>query len=92
MRAIPKQLSGSDPMHEQQLELWPKPVLNHFQAKFGNDLKPTLLAFKAARYFSPLKVHDVKPVAADLETLCAFPISFLNTTQVIDGLKLELPS
>ena len=28
-------------------------------------------------------------MAADLETLCAFP--FLSSTQVIDGLKSELP-
>ena len=93
MRAVVKKLSGSDPVHEQQLvayaEACVEPAYSYFQAKFDNDLKPTLLAFKVARYFSPLKVRKIKPVAADLDSLCAFP--FLNSTQVIDGLKSELP-
>ena len=77
MRAIANQLSGSDPMCEQQLVAYSKacvePAYSYFQAKFDNNLKPTLLAFKAARYFSPLKVHEIKPVAVDLEMLRAFP-------------------
>ena len=55
-----------------------------FKAKFGNGLKPALLAFKAARYFSPSKVHEMKLSVTDLDSLSAF--TFLNS-QVIDGLK-----
>ena len=32
-----------------------------FKAKFENDLKPAVLAFRAARYFSPSKVTELKP-------------------------------
>ena len=92
MRAIAKQLSRSDAMFEQQLWHMPvsvEPAYCYTQAKFEDDLKPTRLAFQAAQYFTPLKVHDIKTVAADLETLRAFP--FLNLTQVMDGLKSKLP-
>ena len=93
VRAIAMQLSGSDRMHEQQLVAYAKACVeqaySYFQAKFDNDHKPTLLAFKAARYFSLLKVHKINPMDADLETLRAFP--FLNSTQIIDCLKSELP-
>jgi len=48
-----------------------------------------VLAFKAARYFSPSKVNEIKPTAADIDSLRA--ISFLDSTSTIDGLKTELP-
>ena len=61
----------------------------YFQSKFDNDLKPALLAFKAARYFSPSKICELKPSSADIDSLCNF--IFLNSSSVIDGLKTELP-
>ena len=61
----------------------------YFQSKYDNDLKPVLLAFKAARYFSPSKVSELKPSSADIDWLCKF--TFLNSSFVIDGLKTELP-
>jgi len=61
----------------------------YFQSKYDNDLKPVLMAFKAARYFSPSKVCELKPSSADIDSLCKF--TFLNSSSVIDGLKTELP-
>ena len=59
-----------------------------YLAKFDNDLSPHLLAFKAARYFSPSKVNELKPAAADIDSLSVFP--FLNS-DLISSLKSELP-
>ncbi len=46
-------------------------------------------AFKAAWYFSPPKVNEIKPTAADVDSLRAIP--FLDSTSMIDGLKAQLP-
>ena len=60
----------------------------YFKKKFDNDLKSVVNAFKAARYFSPSKVDELKPTAEDIDTLHSFP--FLDIT-IIDNLKSELP-
>ena len=46
-------------------------------------------AFKAARLFSPFKLHELKPSATDIDCLKAFP--FLSSQETIDGLKMEIP-
>ena len=66
-----------------------QPAYDYFHLKFNNDLKPVLDAFKAARLFSPSKFHELKPSAADIDCLKAFP--FLNSQPTIDGLKSEIP-
>ena len=67
-----------------------QPAYDYFHLKFNNDLKPVLDAFKAARLFSPSKFHELKPSAADIDCLKAFP--FLNSQPTIDGLKSEIPT
>ena len=67
-----------------------QPAYDYFHLKFNNDLKPVLDAFKAARLFSPSKFHELKPSAADIHCLKAFP--FLNSQPTIDGLKSEIPT
>ena len=93
MTAVAKELSGGDPVREQQLVAYAKtcvqPAYCYFQTKFDNDLKSALLAFKAARYFSPSKFSELKPTASDIDSLRVLP--FLDSTPVIDGLKSELP-
>ena len=90
--AVAKLLSRGKSTHECQLIAYAKaccvPAYAYFKEKFDNDLKPVVTAFKAARYFSPSKVNELKPTAADIDGLTAFP--FLNS-EVIDGLKSELP-
>ena len=63
---------------------------HYFRSKFDNDLKPILVAFRAARYFSPSKFYEVQPTVADIDCLRAFP--FLDSQPIIDGLKAELPA
>ena len=48
-----------------------------------------MLAFKAARYFSLRKLHELRPTAGDLDSLKSF--SFFDQ-DIIDGLMPELPS
>ena len=90
--AVAKLLSRGNSAREKQLVAYAKaccvPAYSYFKEKFDNDLKPIVLAFKAARYLSPSKVNELKPTAIDIDSLTAFP--FLNS-EVIDGLKSELP-
>jgi len=38
-----------------------QPGLDYFEKHFNSSLKDTLSAFKAARYFSPLKMNNIQP-------------------------------
>lgn len=67
-----------------------RPGLQYFETKFGSNLSAPVSVFKAARLFSPVKVHEMKPVASDVDILSAFP--FLNDSVTISNLKSELPS
>ena len=77
MAAIAKTLASGNPSVAQQ---WMtimtygmncvQPGIVYFHSKFGNDSSPPLNAFKAAR---PLKVNDLKPVAADIDSLKCIP-------------------
>ena len=92
--ALARSLPNGDCACEQQrlavmLKVCVVPVFTYFKSKFENDLKPTLLVFKAARFFSPPKVNEIKPTAADIDSLRAIP--YLNTNLMMDGLKTELP-
>ena len=66
-----------------------QPALDYFNKMFDSNLKDSLLAFKAARYFSPQRLKDIQPDAEAVNTVKAFP--FLNSQAVLDGLKQELP-
>jgi len=93
VNAVAKNLSSDDSRCEHQLVAYAKscivPAFTYFKSKFENNLHPAVLAFKAALYFSPPKVNEIKPTAADIDSLRA--ISFLDSTSTIDGLKVELP-
>ena len=67
-----------------------QPLYDYFHLKFNNDLKPVLDAFKAARLFSLSKFYELKPSAADIDCLKAFPV--LNSQPTIDGLKSDIPT
>ena len=65
-----------------------KPAYDYFKTKFYSDLKIPLSGFKAARFFDPVKVSELKPTSADIDDLKVFPF-FLQST--LEGLKAELP-
>ena len=50
-----------------------QPELDYFNKMFDSNLKDTLMAFKAARYFSPLRLKDIQPDAQALNSVKAFP-------------------
>ena len=59
-----------------------------FQKKFDpvhGELRNTLQAFKAARYCSPVQLHELKPT----DSLNTFP--FMNGT-LLSQLKKKLPA
>ena len=58
--------------------------------KMSNDLKCSCDAFKAAQLFVPHKVHEMQPIAADVDQLTALP--FLDNAAVLHNLKAELSS
>ena len=79
--AAAKELYGGDQGRERQLITYAKacvqPAFTYFSEKFDGDLKPILLAFEAARYFSPSKAHEMKPVPSYLDFLSLFPFHCL---------------
>ena len=89
--AVAKHLVNGNQTHEQQLIDYAKecvkPAYSYFRSKFDNDLKVSMEAFKAARYFSPLKLAELQPTAADIDALLFLP--FLNSND-ITTLKSEL--
>ena len=64
-----------------------QPGIQYFHDKFGDDTQMPLV--KAARLFSPIRIHEIQPTAADLDQLKIFP--FL-VASYLPHLKLELPS
>ncbi len=85
--------SGSGNALHQQLTKYSKhcvkPGHDYFIAKFDGELKPAVQLFKAARYFDPCKVSELKPNCCDIDDLKSFPC--LNDDSIIDELKAELP-
>lgn len=67
-----------------------QPGLDYFEWHFNSSLKDKLLAFKAVRYFSPLKMNNIQPNAEAIDALKAFP--FFNSQAILDGLKGEIPA
>ena len=61
-----------------------------FKKMFEFNLKDTLLAFKAARYFSPQWLKDIQPDVEAINSVEAFP--FLDSQTILNGRKQELPS
>lgn len=90
--AVIRQL-GQPPAVEQQWYSYAlqcvQPGIQYFHDKFGDDTQMPLAAFKAARLFSPIRIHEIQPTAADLDQLKVFP--FLVASN-LPHLKLELPS
>ena len=64
-------------------------AITWFQRKFNVDLYDLLMPFKAARLFCPVSVQWLRPTDASIESLRTFP--FLNSDEIINGLKAELP-
>ena len=71
MSAIARHLApGNLPVQQQWMSYGMNCVkdgIEYFNNKFGDDSASPLNAFKAARLFSPSKVNDIQPSAADVE-------------------------
>ena len=67
-----------------------QPGLDYFEMQISTNLRDAVSAFKAARLFSPQKVHTMQPTATTIDSLSIFP--FLNKVETLSGLKEELPS
>ena len=93
VQAIAQTLSGGSPAVAQQWVDYAKtcvrPGLQYFLTKFSEELSGSVAAFKAARLFDPQKVVGLKPDAAAVDSLQAFP--FLKSP-TLANLKAELPS
>ena len=95
MLAIAKSENEGNASNEQLLIRFAKnsvrPAYEYFKQKFdyNNGLKDIILAFKAARVFSPPQMDELKPTPAEIDTLEKFP--FLDSC-LIHRLKEELPA
>ena len=92
LAAVASQLSQGNTTRENQLIAYGKaccdPAYAFFKAKFDNELHHNVLCFKSARYFSPIKVNELKSSSVDIDTLSIFPFF---TPELISNLKRELP-
>ena len=69
-----------------------QPAYEYFKAKFDDasgELKDSVLAFRAARYFVPAMVNELQPTTSDIDSLKLFPFFDAN---LIDKLEDELPT
>ena len=64
-----------------------QPAKDFFEDSVNEELSQVVSALKAARLFSPSKVHEMKPTTAAVDELKAFP--FLSDK--LEYLMLELP-
>ena len=77
VKAMAKAEAGGNSLREQQLldyaEVCVTPAYDYFKAKFDHDLKPALMAFKSARFFSPSKIYTIRPSPSDINDLSVLP-------------------
>ena len=66
-----------------------QPAYDYFNSRFDGELKIPVLAFKAARYFDPSKINELKPTLSDIDSLKVLP---LIKNPLITNLKTELPT
>ena len=64
-----------------------KPGLDYFTSKFQNELSGYVRAFKAAQLFVPSKIAEMRPTAAEIDSLGSFP--FFSSI-ILQNLKAEL--
>ena len=96
VKAIARKESNGNALNERQLidyaNVCVQPAYEYFKLKFDNttgELKNLVLAFKAARFFSPWQMNEIKPSAADADSVKCFPFVDDNLLQ---RLKDELPT
>ena len=65
-------------------------VFNTSKLNLEIDSEKPLAVFKAARLFSPVRLHEIQPTALDLDQLKV--LLFLDDSTVLSNLKVELPS
>lgn len=83
--------SGSPAVLQQWVQyekLCVKPGLDYFLAKFQQQLSSSRSAIKSAQLFNPSKIVEMRPTAAEIDSLKAFP--FLNIAVLLQNLKAEL--
>ena len=67
-----------------------EPGLNYYNKIFDSNLRNILLAFKAARYFSPQRLKDIQPDAEAINSVKALSIFRFTDSPKHDGFKQEL--
>ena len=91
LKAIVQQLSSGDTQMEQQLHDYAKscvqPGITYYFRQLTESMKEPLSAFKAARLFSPSKLHEMRPSIDTIDSLRSFP--FLSGA--IPDLREEFP-
>ena len=75
--AVAQQIAQGDVNLQQYLQAHASdcicPGLQYFTEKLGSDVSLPFFAFKAACLFSPIKVHEMQPVASEVDTRSVFP-------------------
>ena len=77
LEAVASYLASGDADKEQELILYAKscvqPGVAYYFQQLSTNMKQALEAFKAARLFSPSKLHEMRPDASAVDSLVSFP-------------------
>ncbi len=92
LQAVARSLSGGNQHIQQQLLRYAtacvQPGVQYFNERLNSSMKIPLAAFKAARLFSPVKIQEMQPDCAAVDSLSSLPFLDANT---LGNLKSELP-
>ena len=92
LQAVARCLSGGNQQIQQQLVQYAtscvQPGMQYCNERLHDSMQIPLAAFKAAWLFSPLKVQEMQPDCASMDSLSAFPFLDCNT---LGNLKSKLP-
>lgn len=92
LTALSTTLSSGNPALAQQHEQYGRncvqPGMQYFLARFTQDLKESVDAFKAAHLFIPHRIVEIRPDSTAINSLTSFPFFDSDT---ISHLKEELP-
>ena len=77
VQAVARALFPSNAAHQQVMVQYAttcvQPGIQYFEDRYGNDSTFPVNVFKATRLLNPSKVHELQPVADDIDMLSAIP-------------------
>ena len=91
LQAVAKQVSANSQMEQaliQHAKSCVQPGLTYYFNQLSASMKEPLAAFKAARLFSPCKLHEMRPDVQAIDSLVSFPFLSSEVPALIEEFPL----